>query len=286
MRASEWIQGGFATIVAAAAWLVPLPLRRRWIVTVLALCAVAAISLARAFQYFFGPAEGSIVRDWLPLAITLIPYWQTGQFFLRPSEKIQAWLTASDRWFFALLSRTGLGFGRTARLSMEWAYSLCYPILPSGLVTLYLAGLRRYADTYWFLVLVPTYLCYAITPFFPALPPRSLGDSGRAPRTKSRRFNLYISNHVGIHAISFPSAHVASALGATLTLLHYVPLAGAIFLAITLWIAVAAVVERYHYTIDVVLGAFLALAVYLAWRAEWIPSALFTAPAISLAGPL
>ena len=38
--------------------------------------------------------------------------------------------------------------------------------------------------------------------------------------------------------------------------------------------------------IDVVLGALVALAVYLAWRAELTPSALFTAPAISLAAPL
>ena len=57
-------------------------------------------------------------------------------------------------------------------------------------------------------------------------------------------------------------------------------------LAITFWIAVAAVVERYHYTIDVVLGSLVALAVYLAWRAELTPSALFTALAISLAAPL
>src|SRR5580704_11397972 len=108
----------------------------------------------------------------------------------------------------------------------------------------------------------------------------------RRRATKSRRFNLFISNHVGIHAISFPSAHVAASLGASIALLQYVPLAGAIFLAITFRIAVAAVVERYHYTIDVVLGALVALAVYLAWRAELTPSTLFTAPAISLAAPL
>ncbi|MBV8632836.1 MAG: phosphatase PAP2 family protein [Silvibacterium sp.] len=271
-------------MAAVAAWVVPLSMRRRWIVTALAICVLAAICLGRAFEYFFGPAAGSILRDWLPLLITLIPYWQTGQFFLRPSERIQAWLAGSDLRVFALLSQTGLRFGRAARLSMEWAYSFCYPILPLGLATLYLAGLRRYADTYWFLVLVPTYLCYAITPFFPALPPRSLADSGIAPRkTKSRRFNLFISDHVGIHAISFPSAHVASSLGVSLTVLHYLPFAGAVFLVITFWISVAAVVERYHYTIDVVLGALVALAVYLAWRAEWTPSALFTAPAISLA---
>ena len=52
-------------------------------------------------------SRARILRDWLPLAITLIPYWQTGQFFLRPSEKIQTRLAASDRQVFALLSQTG-----------------------------------------------------------------------------------------------------------------------------------------------------------------------------------
>ena len=42
-------------------------------------------------------------------------------------------------------------------------------------------------------------------------------------------------------------------------------MAGAIFLAVSFWIAVAAVVEGYHYMIDVILGAIVALGVYLAW---------------------
>jgi hypothetical protein len=287
MRTSEWIQGGFATVVAMAAWIVPLALRRRWIITKLALFAVAGISLARLLAHFLAPVQGSILRDWLPVVITLIPYWQTGQFFTGPNEKIQTWLVVSDQWFFTLLSRTGWTLGRAARLSMEWAYSMCYPIVPIGLAVLYLAGLRRFADIYWFLVLVPTYICYAITPFFPALPPRSIGDGGMAPRTnKSRTFNLWLAKHGSIQAISFPSAHVASSLGTSLALLHYVPLAGTIFLVVTFWISVGAVAERYHYTIDVVLGAVVSVAVYLAWRAEWIPSTLFTAPAISLTAPL
>jgi ABC-type branched-subunit amino acid transport system permease subunit len=68
----------------------------------------------------------------------------------------------------------------------------------------------------------------------------------------------------------------------SLVLLHYVPLAGAIFLAVTFWIAVAAVVGGYHYAIDVVLGAVMTLVVYSAWRAHLIPSTLITAPAIAL----
>jgi membrane-associated phospholipid phosphatase len=269
MRTSEWIQGGFAVILALAAWIVPLSRQRRLNITFLALFAVVGVAFARASEYFLAPFPSSILRDWMPVVITLVPYWQTGQFFLEPNERIQAWLVRSERSVSSVFSRTGLRFGHAAKLSMEWAYMLCYPIVPLGLAVLYFARLRREADTYWLLVLTPTYLCYAITPFFPALPPRSLDNSPTPTpsRTKSRTFNLWISKHGSIHAISFPSAHVASALGAALVLLHYVPLAGAIFLVVSFWIAVGAVVEGYHYTIDVVLGAVLSLVVYFAWRA-------------------
>src|SRR6202012_3633609 len=124
----------------------------------------------RAAAFLFDPATSSIVRDWLPVPLTLIPYWQTGQFFKGPDERIQAWLIASDKWFFDLFGRTGITFGPIARLTMEWAYALCYGLAFFGLIILYVAGLRREPSIYWALVLIPTYLCYAITPFVPALP--------------------------------------------------------------------------------------------------------------------
>jgi membrane-associated phospholipid phosphatase len=170
---------------------------------------------------------------------------------------------------------------------MEWAYMLCYPLVPLGLGTLYIAGLRQHADRFWFFVLVPTYICYAITPFVPALPPRSIGKERTAPApNKSRVFNLWLLKHGSIQAISFPSAHVASALAVSLVLLHFVPVAGAIFLVVSFWIAVAAVAGGYHYAIDVVLGALTTLLVFAAWAAHLIPSTLFTAPAITFVAPL
>jgi hypothetical protein len=54
-------------------------------------------------------------------------------------------------------------------------------------------------------------------------------------------------------------------------------------MVITFWIAVAAVVGRYHYAIDVVLGAVMTLIVYWAWHAHLIPNTLITAPAMALA---
>jgi membrane-associated phospholipid phosphatase len=267
MRTSEWIQTGFAAVLAIVAWVRPLTSRRRWVITSLAGCVIAAVGLARLSVYVFSPVVTSILRDWLPVPLMLVPYWQTGQFFVRPDEKIQAWLLNTDRWFFNRVSRSGWTVSPFARLSMEWAYSLCYPIVPLGLATLYAAGLRHDADTFWFLVLVPTYICYAITPFVPALPPRSVGaERPASASTRSRVFNLWLLKHGSIQAVSFPSAHVASSLAVSLALMHDLPIAGSVFLAIAIWIAVAAVVGRYHYALDVVLGAAVSLGVSIAWR--------------------
>jgi membrane-associated phospholipid phosphatase len=282
MRTSEWIQGGFAALLAAVAWVAPLTVRRRVAITVLAAGAIAVIALGRLSEFILAPRAASILRDWLPVPLMLIPYWQTGQFFKGPDLKIQAWLVDTDRWFFRIAARTGWDFGRAARLSMEWAYSLCYALATLGLATLYFAELRRDADAYWYFVLIPTYLCYVITPFFPALPPRSLNEVRPRPRrTKSRVFNLWILKYGSIQAISFPSAHVASSLAVALVLLRLVPAAGAVFLLITFWIAVAAVVGGYHYAIDVVLGAAVTALFYLVWRTHLIPSSLVIAPAMA-----
>ena len=98
--------------------------------------------------------------------------------------------------------------------------------------------------------------------------------------------NLWILKYGSIQAISFPSAHVASALAVSLVLLRFVPIAGVIFLAVSFWIGVAAVVGGYHYAIDVLLGAAIALVVVAAWLGHLIPSSLMTAPAVALAAAL
>ena len=276
MRTAEWIQIGFAILLAAAAWMLALPLkpfsthslpgRRRWNITLLAIVPVMAVTLARSTARFLPPLYVSTIRDWLTAALLLVPYWQTGQFFQAPNARIEQRLMAFDRWLWPRLAaasgtaRTGLGW------SLEVAYLFCYPLVPLGLLALYAAGERRYVGSFWFVVLISTYICYAITPFFPAYPPRDLaaGQAPSVPGGKARLLNRWILKHGSIHAISFPSAHVASTLAVSLVLLRFVPLAGLVFLAVSLWIAAGAVVGRYHYALDVLLGAVTALAVFLA----------------------
>jgi membrane-associated phospholipid phosphatase len=271
MRTSEWIQIGFAILLAAAAWIQalsahPLPPRRRWNITLLAVVPIAAVMLVRSTVLFLPPLHVSIIRDWLTVALFLVPYWQTGQFFQGPNHTIEERLLAFDRWLMPRTaatsgtSRTGLG------LALEVAYLFCYPLVPLGLAALYAAGQRGHVAGFWLVVLVATYLCYLITPFVPAYPPRDLAGSrpGPAQAGKARVFNRWILKHGSIHAISFPSAHVASAFAVSLVLLRFTPTFGLVFLFVSIWIALGAVVGRYHYALDVLLGAATALAVFLA----------------------
>jgi membrane-associated phospholipid phosphatase len=275
MRISEWIQVVFALVLAVTAWATgitshPLPMRRRWIVTSFALVAIMIVGLGHFSASFLSPDHASILRDCLAVALFLVPYWQTGEFFLQPNLKIQNRLLAFDRQLMPGIAAKS-GTERTViGVLLEMAYLLCYPLVPLGLLAMYLAGLREKVGGFWFVVLMSTYICYAITPFVPAFPPRSLSDdqAGRsAPEkdtSKARSFNRWILKRGSIHAISFPSAHVASAFAIAMVLLRYALPLGVVFVVIAVLISLGAVVGRYHYALDVLFGAATALAVFFA----------------------
>lgn len=262
MRASEWIDVVVFAFLSALAWVRRLPLRRRTIVTAFGTAAIGATLLAALFA-------SSIFRDWLPAALLLMVYWQAGQFFDRPDEKLQRRLLALD-------SRTALPFaarlsanpaGRLVLAYAELAYLLCYPMVPMALGALYLLHARAQADRFWTVVLASTYACYLMVPFVQTLPPRSLAGTARpAPAPGPvRRFNLWILRHASIQMNTFPSAHVAASMACAFVLLKISLPAGALFLAVAVSIAMGAVLGRYHYFADAVLGAAVALAAALAF---------------------
>ncbi|WP_260705445.1 phosphatase PAP2 family protein [Edaphobacter flagellatus] len=268
MRTSEWIQLGFSLLLALAAWLTPLPRQRQRNITTLALAAAVILAIALLIARALPPEAASILRDWLTVPLFLIPYWQTGQFFLAPNPRIQQRLLDLDHRLIPTIasqsgtSRTGIGF------LLEMAYLSCYPLVPLGLLSLYLANLRSQVAGFWLVVLIATYLCYAITPFVPAYPPRSLVEPAATPPpaqiNKGRVFNRWILQHGSIHAISFPSAHVASAFSVAFVLLHASIPIGLLFLGIAIAISLGAVIGRYHYALDVILGALLAFLTFVA----------------------
>src|SRR5262249_28162769 len=140
-------------------------------------------------------------------------------------------------------------------LYFELAYLMTYALIPAGLAVLYWAGRRHYADYYWAVVLMATYVCLAITPFVPALPPRVVtGYAQRLRSSRVRSLNQRILSQASIQAITFPSAHVAAATAASLVLLELVPWVGLVFAWLGISISVAAIVGGYHYVADVLLA--------------------------------
>ena len=246
-------------------WLQRLELRRRLHVALLAAIVPAAILAVRLTIHGFA---GSVVRDWLPVPLLLIPYWQAGQFFAEPSKKIELWLAEIDQ---RVLRRFGTVFGyhalpQWAVRYFETVYLLCYPLVPIGLGALYLGHHRAEADFYWVVVVLASDVCFFATVFLPALPPRLLPDRQEgtgAPTNNVRRLNLSILNRGSIQAITFPSAHVASTTAVALVLALLMPATGALFLAIAASIAIGAFLGRYHYFMDVAAGGAEALAVFL-----------------------
>ena len=196
----------------------------------------------------------------------LVPYWQVGQFFSTPDPQMQTRLAKFDRTFYR---RLGIEPAQT-RISVSFAiflevgYLMVYPLVPLGIVVLYVSGMRSMVDLYWLVVLCATYACFVTTLFVRALPPRNLSGTDRfqIPSTRVRTLNRGILNSASIHAVICPSAHVASSLAAALVLLRFQPWVGGIFLFVALSILVATIVGGYHYVADVLLATIIATLMF------------------------
>lgn len=268
MRVAEWIQLVFVCLLALAAWLRPLEDTRRIRVTLLALGTTAAIAAARFSAHWISPLASSTLRDWLPAALMLVPYWQVGQFFTAPDPAMETRLANFDRAFFRRLgiqpSHTPISIGLAAYLQL--AYVMVYPLMPVALVVLYTTGLRSKVDFYWLVVLLATYVCFALTLFVRALPPRMLPgyETFQLPPTRVGALNRGILDRASIQAVTCPSGHVASSVAAALVLLRLDFWVGAVFLGIALSIAAATIVGGYHYVADVLLAAAIAALIFAA----------------------
>jgi hypothetical protein len=265
MRTAEWINLVFFSCFIIGSWLRPLTSRRRIAIAAIGATGIGLIVAAQLARWLLPSFAVSVVRDWLPAALMPMAYWQAGRFSGTVNESFQTRLKWLDdkllgSWMPSLAAKPGY---RLVAIPLELAYLACYELVPIGLGVLYIAHMRRHAIEYWSVVLSATYPCYAFTAFVPTLPPRLFETDSMRPSTgKVRRLNLWIVRRVSIKLNTFPSAHVTATLGGSLVLLHFVPSVGWAFLFVSIGIALGAVLGRYHYAADVILGAALALAVY------------------------
>lgn len=239
----EWTSLIFYAAFGLLGWMRSLPFRRRAIVTLIAVAGIGVIVNMRS----------SGIRDWLPLGFIPLAYWQTGQFVRPLNQRLQSKLESLDR-------KHVFAPPRPIMVALELAYLFCYPLVPAGLVALYLSGMGRFAEEFWNVVLPPAYLCYGTFPFVQTLPPRAIEEytPWQPERTQIRKLNLFVLRHVSIQANTFPSGHVAASLAVAFQLLSHTVAAGMLFLAVSVCIAAGSFFGRYHYGIDVLLGVLLA----------------------------
>jgi membrane-associated phospholipid phosphatase len=84
----------------------------------------------------------------------------------------------------------------------------------------------------------------------------------RLKKGKLRRFNFWIVGKLGIKLNTFPSGHVTATLGSSLVVHHFLPRVGLVFILLSLGIALAAVLKRYHYAADIFVAVGLTILVY------------------------
>jgi len=265
LRASEWIVLAYFVYLATAAVAVPLSSHRRRRVVGTAVMAVAVVgSLARFSES--GPAE--ILRDWVPLAYLLVAYWLPASFVTAPNEALERWLLVlDDRWLGR--KRIATFAARAPRLLLELfelAYLFCYPLVPTGLACLYVAGLQEEADRFWTAVLLAACLAYGALPWFPTRPPRTTDDTLVEVRSRIRNLNLELLGRASIQLNTVPSGHAAAAVATALAVGVCLPLVGLILGLIAIGILGSSVLGRYHYAADTLSGAVLALVGFVVSR--------------------
>jgi len=257
MRTAEVVNFAYFTFFTILALVWALPASSRLKAVLIGLTGLGVNGIASA-------GDG-VLRDWLPVPLMALAYWQSGCFFQKANPKLQAIFENSERKILQLLrvdlaacARTWLG------TLLELAYVFCYPVVPLGLTALYLSGFKTAADDYWTVLLLSAYPCYVLLPFIQLLPPRLVegSEAGTERSRHFRRFNLWLVRHMTHEANTFPSGHVAASAAIAMVLLWFTPAAGIVFAMIAIGIAAGCIVGRYHYAIDVAAAFVLAGMVF------------------------
>lgn len=256
----------FGYIGALSPWFRDRPVFKYQPFLILAVVWALLWFLARAEQTRFSEAAG-IMRDWLPLTITLEAFREMELFLpVRFEHRFEnGWI----QWDHLLLSewygRNMIEvFGKVIPFWLELCYLLVYGIGFFCVALLYLQHRRVDIDRFLTVYLLGTLLAYALFPYFPSEPPRIVFPDLDRPliTTWARTLNLWILKVGTIHVGVFPSAHVSSAFSAAWGMLLVRPdrkILGCGLFLYAVSVSVATVYGRYHYAADVFAGFALSL---------------------------
>jgi membrane-associated phospholipid phosphatase len=178
----------------------------------------------------------------------------------------EAWLTEWDRRLFdrAGVSRAIARAPRVVLEGLEAAYLSVYVVVPMGFAIVWFGAIDLDVRRYWNVVVASELICYAMLPWIRTRPPRTVGDHPviDSRRVMLRRLNLLVLHRGSIQANTVPSGHAAGAVATALMVMAYLPGPGLALMVLAFAIMAGSIVGRYHYLMDSVLGAAVAVVVW------------------------
>jgi hypothetical protein len=229
--------------------------RRRRVAAAAMACA-GLLLCAAAFR----TAGVVVLIDWiLPPLVLLVAYWSSGMLFVAPMPGAERVLLRVDA---ALqIDAAARATPRVLAEILESAYAGVYPLIPLALAIHVLTTPDPSPGTFWTVILVTDFLCFAFLPWVQTRPPRAfLREPPWASRV--RTFNVRLLGATSIQADTFPSGHAAEALAAALLVTGAPwPYVAAVGLAAVL-VTAGTVLGRYHYAADALAGWVVALLVW------------------------
>ena len=229
-----------------------------------ALCAAAAVTGVMIIA-----SKTSVsVRAWMPHAYLVVGYWLPALLVgtLNPSA-FEAWLMRTD----ARLRRHIPPLSDWATHLAELSYLMCYPAVPVAFIVVWTYGDLVDTERFWVSVLAAGFLCYGNLPWLPSRPPRLVHfhgsqsadmDRGRVaskvePPQVIAVLNVAVLARVSHQLNTFPSGHVAVSVAAAASAFAVLWPAGLALAIVAVGVAAGAIVGRYHYVLDVVLGVLV-----------------------------
>lgn len=218
----------------------------------------------------FGSRVSNLLRDWVPMGLILVAYWQMEWFATDLRSPLQqVWIgwdrTLLNDWHFRAIIES---MGAAIPTLLEGVYLFLYCVPPASMAVLYLCRRRIRVDRYLTTLFLGTFLAYGLLPYFHTISPRVAFPGVDLPNYSSifRIINVYVLDHLDITTSVFPSGHVAVAFSSAFGLLRALPERRRVwsiaFLVATI-VYFATIYSRYHYAADGL--ASIAIAV-VAWR--------------------
>ena len=273
LSTAEQIAVAFFAYVAAAA--LGFHLAAREFCTVAALSAVTLATLVALRRNRARAPWLAAAADLFPALLILVAYRESGLLLAPDSaHRLDDLFVRWDRAVFQVQSVQAVLRGAAPWLQhyLEFAYLLCYPLVPLGVVAVHFTSQRgprgeggeRAMESFWSTVLLATLFSYAVYPFFPLTPPRVLFGDVPGPHVAPllRKWNFWLLDHYSVQACIFPSGHAAAVTAVALAVRRQAPRLGVLFLFLAASVALATVYGRYHYTADAVAGAVVGVAAY------------------------